>query len=479
MVLTRLLDKKAIQRLKRFFPLFIILLSSLFARYLFYLSIDEPIQISDSPTYIDGAMSLYYHVGFSEYRPPVYPLILMVLGVTYLWKNLPTSIVILQVILSMICVLYVYKLVEEVFQKKFLSFFTALMVSLSFSIYRWDFMVLTESISILQVTLISYLLVMYFKYRKPAHMRVMLLLLFTSIFTKPFFLLLPVLVITLIGLELVFTKYIYKKPVEIRPIAKTLIRGFCVIYLSVFLYSAINFAENFYFGFSSVGNVNTFGKVLQYNMEDYGMDKELVNDIKTAFKTENQNFIVEGKFLEPWHFIGIYGWNKQHYQAVAKFSKDIIQRHPLEYLCKSLKLTKELFVLKSPFKDYIADGALSKANHPNPIMLLLKSFTQKFEMLYILMIVSLFEMIYLFIFRKKERLQKDGFITFALLSIVLYHYFISAFLSYGDYCRLLAPSYTLIYIILCFYTYRFTVSVLQLGVCSARYFMLTCKRISK
>lgn len=475
MLLKGFLDNKTLARFIKLLPIFFVLISGLTVRYLFYRSIDGPILISDSPTYIDGAMSLYYHLTFNEYRPPVYPLMLMILGVTYFWENLGGAIVILQIILSIVCIVYIYKLVDVMFHKNSLSFLAALVVSMSFSIYNWDFMVLTESISIMLVTLISYLLVMYIKYKKPLHMKVLLILLFTSIFTKPFFLLLPVLILFLIGLDMFFIKYIYHKPVDIKPF-KTFILGLCTIYLSVFIYSAVNYAENLYFGFSSVGNVNTFGKVLQYGMEEYGSNKELVKDIKTAMRNEKQEYIVNASFLEPWHFVGTYGWNKNHYREVSKFSKEIIMKHPIEYISRSLKLTGELFFFNSPFKDYIALGAITKANHPEPVMLSIKNLTQKFETLYILLFLCLFDMIYLLIFRKKERLQKDGFITFALLSIILYHYFISAFLSYGDYSRLLAPSYTLTYIIICIYIYRLSASIMQLASNSARYLLQIRKK---
>lgn len=428
----------------------LILASGLCARFLFYLSIDGAIYTSDSPTYIDGAFSLYYHLWLNEYRPPVYPLGLMAVGILFYWDNMDKGIVILQVFLSLTTILFLYKLLIEAFNSKAIAYVSSFLTAVSFRVFSWDFVVLSENFAIFIVTLVSYYTVRYMKYEKQRDFKRLAALLITAIFTKPFFLLLPLAIFLLLLLRRLFIR-----DFNFRSFIQKVSLGLSIIYFSVFAYSLVNYAQNVYFGITTVGNVNYLGKVLQYNMEGYGDNEALKEDIKYAFKTEKPEFKVNGKYLEPWHFVGTYGWASGHYMEVGKFAKEIIMRHPVKYIIESTKLTYQLLVLNSPFKDYIAEGALEKAGHTNPVFNSLRSVTENVNLLYILLAVCLLEIIFLPVRFKQGAFSERNFFTFFLMAIVMYHYVISAFFSYGDYCRLLAPCYPVIYSIIGIYLCRF------------------------
>ncbi|MCX7708604.1 MAG: glycosyltransferase family 39 protein [Clostridia bacterium] len=441
--------RKALKLLRENIGLMIIIAAGLTARLLFYFSIDGIITTSDSPTYVDAALGLYYHLWLSEYRPPFYPLALVLVGALFTWKSLNISIVVLQIIFSLINIIFVYKLAYEAFEKKTIACLACFLTAVSFRVFSWDFVLLTENLSILIITLITYTVVTYIKYRKRNTFKQLLLLLLAGIFTKPFFLFLPIAVFFIF-----LIRQSFYHEFEPKHMVKSISTGLAVIYFSVAAYSSVNYAENLFFGISSVGNVNILGKVLQYKMEDLGNNEMLKKDIQYAFNAETPEFKVNGQYLEPWHFIGTYGWARGHYKEVGRFAKEIILKNSTRYILESARLTYRLFVLNSPFKDYIADAAIKKAGHPNRLFMVLRTFTEGVNATYPLLSVCLLEFLLVFILGIRRRISEMHFFAGTLMIIILYHYIISAFLSYGDYCRLLAPCYPLIYTILSLYLVR-------------------------
>lgn len=429
-------------------PLVLILLAGILLRILFWLSIRGPIQISDSETYIGGAKNLLLHLCLDEYRPPVYLLQLLICGILFTWNHLEFSAVILQNILGLVTVVYLYKLVMEAFENRLAAYLAAFFAAVSMTVYCWDFMILTENLSILLVTLVAYYLVMYLRHHNDKYLKILLTLLFICIFTKPFFMLLPVLVLMILG-----ARHLALKGTRFRIHLRSAALGLAAIYISLVLYSGINLAQHSFFGISTVGKVNTFGKILQYGMEGLGSNGRIVNDVKEAFSTSAPQYIVEGKFLEPWHFIGTYNWNTNHYAEIGSFSREIMIKHPIEYSIKSLQLTWQL-LLQSPFKDFIAESEVLKAGHPNKIMQFVRQATTVFDSLYLLIILCGLEMLVLLLFNRKYLFRQNGFLLLSIFLLILYHYLISAFLSYGDYCRLLAPSYPLMYALMAVYISR-------------------------
>jgi hypothetical protein len=224
--------------------------------------------------------------------------------------------------------------------------------------------------------------------------------------------------------------------------------------MGVFAYSSLNYLQNSFFGISSIGNVNMFGKILQYKMEGLGDNYKLQNDIVQAYENESKEFIVNEGFLEPWHFIGVYGWSSSNYAEVGRFSRKIILQNPMQYMNKSLKLAWNLLIYNSPFRDYIAEGAIARSAHPDIVMFTLKQLTDKLNKLYLLLLLPLFELVFLFLLPGRRQFKERVWQLAAVYLIILYHYVITAFLSYGDYCRLLVPSYFLMYALMCLYIFR-------------------------
>lgn len=449
--------------------IYLIMAAGICARYWLRLSLDSAITTSDTSTYISGARSIYFNLLLNEYRPPVYPLCIIASGVFFSWEHLNRGIILLQIIFSLVNVVFTYKLAAMLTGNKLTGYLSALIVAVNFRVFSWDFVILTENLSILIVTMTAYYLVSYLGFEKNRDFSILIGVLLSGIFTKPFFLMLPFVIFFAIIL-----RQIQKKAFDYKLLFRKISVAAFLILFSVFAYSYVNYAQNSFFGITTVGNVNYFGKILQYNMQHMGDNDNLKEDLEYAFKTEKPEHIVHGRYLEPWYFIGTYGWSKDHYKEIGRFSTEIIKKHPLIFIKESSKLTYSLFIYDSPFEDYIADSWIQKAGHKYPALVILRMLTEKIDSLYFFLIICLFDTLIKLIQIKRKGVDGKSFLTGVLLSIVLYHYIISAFFSYGDYCRLLVPCYPLIYIIITVYlvkisSFAYSKSILALKYISIRH----------
>lgn len=421
----------------------LIIILGLVIQLLYYISIHQKvIMLSDSWTYLNGAKMLQRGFYIDVYRPPVYLLLISLSGTLLTWQNYYIGVILIQVILLILDTIIIYKISNIITNKRYIGLITALIINLSMSVYGWNFMIMTESLSIFLVTLISFLAIKYFKNPKKVYFLSLISSLIAAIFLKPFFLFFP-----LLFAFIFLIKYFLLHDLKYKNQYKNLVLGLLVIYSLVLIYSYLNFVHNGYFGLTSVSNVNCFGKVLQYRFENKGNNIKLINDIKKAYASTSSENLVNNYYLEPWNFIGKYGWRKNNYKEIGKFSSDIIKKTFLDYTLESLRLTLKLIIFYDPFKDFNAIKQLNNSAFSSKIVKSVYNFSSKVGVLhYVLLLIPLIFIPY--IFSLKIDLIRKYFDILIIVLIVGYHYLVSAFFSYGDYCRLLAPCYVLIYFLI-------------------------------
>lgn len=439
-------------------PLLTVIIVGIVVRYLFFISIGQNIiMVSDSWTYLNCAKMLQKTFYLDVYRPPVYPAAILFCGTFLSWEKYYIGIIFIQVIMSILSTILVYKICMFICRSRLIGLLTSLIANISISTYGWDFMLMTENFSIFFVTLLTYLVLKYSRNHKPLYFCSIFIVLLLLIYTKPFFLFMPVLVMLLLILSAKLNGF----KINLTPI----ITGCMIIYLSVFFYSVLNYKLNGYFGLTSVSNVNCFGKILQYKMEPFGNNTEIKEDIKHAYNNTSKDNLVGGQYLEPWGFLSKYGWGHNNYKDLGDFSYSIIKANPFLFIIKSLSITGHIIFKTCPFRDFIAVNALERSHSGLEFIFILKSLTNAIELLYASIIVffiytALIIIYYsiqsffnynLFKLKRKGTINKDYLYShmFGLLTIsiiILYHYLVSSFFSYGDYSRLLAPSYYLMYL---------------------------------
>lgn len=426
----------------------IIIIISLIIRFVFTKTTAIPILVADSPTYLEGAKYLYEYLCIDLYRPPVYPLGIIVVSLVFGWGPQSPGIIFLHILFSLVCILLAYDICLKLTGSSVYANWTCLMTGASISIFGWDFIIMAENFSIFFLTLSVWLLLRFFSTKAFIYLKLLNMVLFLLFFTKPFFLAYPVLILIVFLL-----RHFIVGDINMTKALASLASGLILIYLCAFGYSVLNYYQNNYFGFSAVGNVNSFGKILQYHMEDLGDNDKLVKDVKDAYANAAEKDLVDGDYLEPWYFIDKYGYKEQNYKEIGDFASEIIKQHPIKYSFESLKLMGKIFMTLPPYRDYIAVSAITEPGTAARFMEGLAGLYQKLDLLYYFMLLGILEVLYS-LFLKPEAFKGNVFIIMILSLVVLYHYAVGIFFSYGDYCRLFAPSYIIMYILSNYYIFR-------------------------
>lgn len=445
--------------------LLLILLIGICVRIIFYASISKDIiSVSDSGTYLNAAKMLNKTFYVDAYRPPVYPLLILLSGIIFSWNKYYIGLIISQVLLSFAGTILIYRIAGIISEHKIIGIISALVVNLSIYAFGWDFMIMTECLSIFLVTLIAYLTITFFQNNRRLTLIWLVTALFLAVFTKPFFVFLPILI-----LMIFIFGHFFVKNLDLKLYIKPILIGIILIYVSALAYSGVNYKINGFFGMSSVGNVNAFGKILQYHMETLGSDNDILEDIKSAYASAPADNLVGGNFLEPWRFISGYGWKIDNYKRIYDFSTSAVYREPFVYIRNSIKLTYKLIFMQNPFRDFIAIKNINISKNLFVITInKLVSAINYFDIFYLLIPLLFFDATaYIFLvfsakFRRfVESTGSSRFYMFILAAILLYHYFMSAFFSYGDYCRLLSPACYIMYLVIIYYLISITILIKQ------------------
>ena len=429
--------------------IFWVLFVGIVIRIVYYLSINQDIiYYSDSWTYLNCAKVMGERFYIDVYRPPVYPLVLLLCALVFSWDRFFIGLIIIQVFLSMISTVLIYKIGLIISNNKPVSLLAALVVNISISTFGWDFMIMSENFSIFLITLITYTLLKYFQTQNIKYLYALAADLLLLVFTKPFFIGLPIFIIIIFILYYPLNKVKYHS----RPLF-TFTISICLIYAFVFGYCTLNNKINGFYGITSVSNVNCFGKILQYKMEAYGDNTKLKDDINNAYISTPKDNLVRGEYLEPWGFLGKYGWANNNYFEPGRFSSSIIKNNLILYITNSLQLTANLMIELNPFRDFIAINAIDNNSIYSRFINMASVILSPINSLYFLIPLFLLELL-IYIAAFKISYIKSHIGPLIVLLLILYHYLMSAFFSYGDYCRLLAPSYYLIYLLMIFNLFR-------------------------
>ncbi|HBQ64809.1 MAG TPA: hypothetical protein DD727_07810 [Clostridiales bacterium] len=217
------------------------------------------------------------------------------------------------------------------------SFLAAGLAAIHPALVNWDFLILTESLTIFWMILLVWSWLRYtrtfpekspYSERMPPRVGSLIQIFIFSAFlafTKPFYLALPGLLLLLLALFAFFNGRSAR--------AHLLPAGICTlsVYLLMGTYCVVNGVQNNYYGLTGVSGINSFGKILQYRMEDLGEEGQILEQIR-------QETARSGEPPEPAEFAEKYGYDRENYQGIRDFAESIIRKNPLRYMKETLKL---------------------------------------------------------------------------------------------------------------------------------------------
>lgn len=413
-----------------FLPASAIFIISLLIRTFYFITLKEFRVYPDSEEYLRAAYKLS-SLMMDTARVPLYPAFIQLSRLVLPWTSATEAVYIFQMIVSSLGMVILFILCSMLFHSGIKAFFITVFCATNTAIINWDFLLLSESLSMVLLLFLVFILLLLLQ--KPVLSRIVLSFVLCGclLFIRPFYALFPALL--MIGFLFLF-RLLYKQ--ERRFIWASL-AGAAVVYLAVLLYSNVNYHQNGYLGISPVSTINKMGKVLQYDMQDLSSNekiKEWVRQEKTAARDEA---------VDPVVFMRKYGLEENFYQEAAEFTGEIIKNHPLIYIRETLGFIAGEEFLNSPvFTDYNQNNY--NRLWPSELFYALNGFAQfnKFKFFLFLLFLECIHTVAALAAGKK-----DGWMWLVIDSILLYQLFMSVIGAHGEYQRLMAPAYPFIFII--------------------------------
>lgn len=423
-------DNEKRNRVQFFFCCFFIFALSLAIRVFYFMSLKEIRLYPDSKEYVEAAYKLSY-LAVDAARVPVYPGFIQVAKHLLFWLPQELAVCIAQMTLSSVGMILLLYLSQMLYQSYIKALLVTIFSTLSISVMNWDFLILTESLTIFLVVVLVLLWVRFLQKPISKYITGIYFVCLALLFTKPFYIVLPVVLFT--GLLAFQLHNRQSKGYLVLHIAAV-----GAIFLLVLFYSLANYSQNGYKGISSVGTVNKMGKILQYNLQEVSSDEK----IKALIREEKEKKGTDE--IEPVAFMREHGLDKEYYKAAAEFSSEIMQKHPFLYIRKTFEFMRsERFLQFAIFADYNYNNY--EVSWPEDLKDFLSNDLRinSFKFLFILLFIECLHTLFCMMKR-----NKDGWKWAGIDVLILYQVFMSIGGSHGEYHRLIAPVYILIFLIM-------------------------------
>ncbi len=373
----------------------------------------------DTKTYVTAAAHILSSFQlFDPIRTPGYPLFLALIFKAQGSMDL-MLVVYAQMALMMLAAGEIYVLAYRITSHKSTAAIAGSLVGGNLYILQWERTVLTESLA---CWLLVTLFVAFEAYLRTARRQALIWLAVLSVavvLTRPStFALPPVLFAVLLARDL--------RLGGLRRSWPRLAIALAAVCGLLFGYAWGNGVATGYEGFSDVSNINLFGKVLQYHMEDENLDPrfaQLRGDLHTYLTTHFTSYV------DPYVFVSAYPqYGRSFYALLGDFSRETISQHPIEFIQKTYPIANATWIFM-PYNPYVnqlqapwVGSLLFLAGIPFWVLGLLP-----FLLIYFLALA----------WRRPD--STAAVLLAALLLCVLTNIIVSAAGSYGDYYRLREP----------------------------------------
>lgn len=386
----------------------------------------------DSAIYYDLAVKMFSEPSvkllISPFKTPLYGL--TIYSVMLLFNDKPAlagspeffntsqHLIFFQQIIGITGVLILFSLAFRITKSGIFSSAIAFFHSVNLLNLPWERAMLSESLGTFWILVFTYILVLNIQKQKLINLICFFIISALGFLLRPAFVLIPIFGMFFIAVHT-------KKLDNLKISALVLFFYLTVIYF----FTALNFQNWHYRGIQITGDINLLGKVLQYDLPT-----ESVKD-QTYFYQIVKDYRSRSLPLHPYRLLdyydpGIY-INFPKLENLRRFSRRIIADNIWVYLYKSAMLLPQALSQIDP-----AIGISGKTGGMNIISLL--SFEQIFFGL--LQLAGLINIVVLPYYLYKlftKSLTLNGLIITAISALTVEQVFLSVFLSYEEYGRLI------------------------------------------
>jgi len=430
------LSKKGVHKIniKNIVPIVLVFLVALAVRAIYFTALHSIAIYPDSVEYLSSAQKIEsFKIDVS--RVPIYPLFIQVASQILSGFSMERATVLLQMVTSSIGVVLVFLISRNLFKSTIKAFIVSIFCAVSVCLINWDFLVLTESLSIFLVLLLLLSFMMYMRKKSVVYMIMAFVISGLMMFIRPFYIAFPIMVL------MAFLLYGFLES-RVRQVVVTGVLAIAVIYTCLIGYMYLNMTQNKYFGISDVSVINSLGKVLQYDMYDLGGNIKIKELIKKDIESNN------GKLPYPKVFIYEHGFNTNNYSEISDFTKGIMLKHPYMYVSKTVEYMLKGISGSTVFTDYNTQNY--KANWPKSLFNAVNNLPLV-NNFFVIVALILFESAAIIYQAIKKRYYNWNWI-FVIL-IIVYQFGMAIIGADGEFARLVAPTYILLFLIMFKYLY--------------------------
>lgn len=267
-------------------PLTYILLFSFFVQYAVYSKYETYTFSGDTLSYLSDMYKDNIFLGkVNLFRTPVYPYFCKFFELFSSGKALYTNIALGQKILFFVGIILFYLTTKKLFNKKIPCFIITLFYAINPYLFLWNTMLLTEAITIFEITLLLYLTISFIKVPKKSSAIGIGIQLLLLVMTRPanIYLVAPYLIFWIL-------KYILEKKSKTFNVIKTGLISTIVAIVVILLYCNQMRIQHGNFGLTSVSNTNSTLTIIYSGLYTYSDRKDFVKDID-KFYIPNDAFV--------------------------------------------------------------------------------------------------------------------------------------------------------------------------------------------
>ena len=298
---------------------YILIISFIFQRYIYSFFTKYTINM-DSISY------LVYNINkLNTTRTPVYPIFCRIIKLIFNNKDSISylhSIVNVQKVFLFLSIIPFYYILKKVTKNKALTIIFTLMYSLCPYIFLWNTMILTESISILEMIILIFFTVSYLDNKSKLISLMIPIQILIMVMTKPAYIYLIIIYFIYYLLSII----LYKKNKE--DVIGFVFINFVIII--VLIYSYCIYKSVGIFSLTTVSSANTTSVIIDSNMYKYGNDDDIIMDIDSFQRGTYEELMTASCYVN----------NKYMGERITNFNKYLLNHKKgkiIEYTFNTIK----------------------------------------------------------------------------------------------------------------------------------------------
>lgn len=393
----------------------------------YYLNHPYPEQYPDTISYLTFAQSMQLNGHFVDAsRLPGYPFLIFIVF-RFVGQGNVQAVSIVQAILFVLATLEIYILSLFIFRRIGVAFIIGLLVGTNITLLSYVKPLLSEGMALWLVVSLSLSVVLFVQTLRVRYLWLMTFFGLGLFLTRAEWIYLPVPLIA----YLLLVAY---RQGAMRRLLPHLAASLLLMYAILGGYVLLNAEQNHFLGITNIQNINAWGKVLQY-----GMQNEAPPQYAALARVTN-NFQIAGG-INPYDLFQKYpSLQSNNYSQVGAYSETIILHHPGEFLVKSIP------VAFTSMHQFGPESVVDPEGHFGRTLLLLQLVYTTFYLWNIF--IPLCALIWLVLLFRRRTSSGPVQSMNALMLISFYGLAMTTFGGYGDYTRFHTPFNPLLVVIL-------------------------------